>query len=249
VKDFLDDFQRAASFLTIFPFGNSLPSDPGSMGRSMALFPAVGLAMGLGLVIINSVLSPLIPRPVLDCLLILMLIIATGALHLDGIADLVDGLAGGKDREGVLRIMKDSHVGAIGVVGLVMVLLLKYLSLYNIPIEKKSAALLFTPAAGRWSQVVLAAFCQYVRPEGGTGTAFVDHAGEREFLIGTATLLAAAVILFGLKSIALALLLGIVLAAMIRYFESRLGGVTGDVLGASSELIEVMTLIALLALY
>jgi len=249
VKELFDDFRRGVSFLTIFPFGNDLPSDPASLGRSMALFPAVGLSMGIGLVVVNALLTPFIPRPVLDCLLVLIMIVATGALHLDGIADLIDGLAGGKDREGVLRIMKDSHVGAIGVVGLVMVLLLKYLSLYNVPLEEKSAALLIVPAAGRWVQVVLAAFCRYIRPEGGTGTAFVDHAGEREFLVGSAITLVAALILFGLKGFALIFFLAVAAAAMIRYFERRLGGVTGDVLGASSELMEVIALIVLLALY
>ena len=93
----------------------------------MAFFPAVGITLGLGLVVMNWLLSALIPRAVLDCLLVLTMIAVTGGLHLDGIADLIDGLVGGKDREGVLRIMKESRVGAMGVVGLVMVVLLKYL--------------------------------------------------------------------------------------------------------------------------
>ena len=167
------DFRLAAAFLTIFPTAEGFAMETGRLGRSMGFFPAVGLAMGLGLVVIDWALSGLIPRAVLDCLLILILIAITGALHLDGIADLVDGLAGGKDREGALRIMKDSRVGAMGVVGVVMVLLLKYLSLFHVPLAHKSAALIMMPAAGRWMQVFLAAFCRYVRSEGGTGGAFV----------------------------------------------------------------------------
>jgi adenosylcobinamide-GDP ribazoletransferase len=244
-----EDFRIAGAFLTVLPVARELSMEPPRLGRSMAFFPAVGLVLGLALVVLNWVLTPLIPRAVLDCLLILILIALTGALHLDGIADLIDGLAGGKDKASVLRIMKDSRVGAMGVVGLVMVLLLKYLSLYNTPLDMKSGALIFAPAAGRWVQVVLASFCRYVRSEGGTGGAFVEHVGEREALIATGTLLLAAIVLFGMKGFFLIFLLGLAVMALIRYFEIRLGGVTGDVLGAATELIEVFTLLLVLAIY
>ncbi|MFO7983643.1 MAG: adenosylcobinamide-GDP ribazoletransferase [Desulfuromonadales bacterium] len=243
------DFRAAVAFLTIFPSARGFDMESERLGRSMGYFTAVGLAIGLGLVVIDWALAALIPRAVLDCLLILILIAVTGALHLDGIADLIDGLAGGKDREGVLAIMKDSRVGAIGVVGLVMVLLLKYLCLFNVPADYKSAALIMMPAAGRWMQVFLASFCSYVRSEGGTGGAFVDQVGERELMLGSVTLLLAAVVLFAFKGIALLLLLGVGAIVLWRYFEQRLGGVTGDVLGAATEITEVLTLLLILALY
>jgi adenosylcobinamide-GDP ribazoletransferase len=249
LKQGWEDYRIAGGFLTIFPVARGLSFNPERLARSMAFFPAIGLTLGLVLVVINWVLSPFIPRQVLDCLLILLLIAATGGLHLDGIADLIDGLAGGKDREGMLRIMKDSRVGAMGAVALVMVLLLKYLSLYSVPLEYKSAALVFMPAAGRWIQVVLASFCRYVRPEGGTGGAFVDHVGRRETLIATATLIVASAVFFGMKGLILLLLLSTAAFGLIRYFEARLGGVTGDVLGAATEVVEVLTLILILALY
>ena len=244
-----DDFKSAMAFLTIFPVADKVEIDTPRLARSMGFFPAVGLVLGLGLVVLNWLLDSLIPRPVLDCLLILCLILATGALHLDGIADLIDGLASGKDRQSVLHIMKDSRVGAIGVVGLVMVLLLKYLSLYNIPIELKSAALIMMPTTGRWIQVVLASYSRYIRPEGGTGSAFVENVGEREVLIATGTLVAASIVLFGLKGVFLVFLIGLVAMVMLRYFEKRLGGVTGDVLGAATELLEVVALLFVLAIF
>jgi len=247
VKESWEEFRLAGAFLTIFPVAQGLEMTPGRLARSMAFFPAVGLSIGLMLVFLNWILAPLIPLAVLDCLLLLILIAVTGALHLDGIADLVDGLAGGKDREGVLRIMKDSRVGAIGVVGLVMVLLLKYLSLYHVPLEHKYAALMFMPAAGRWIQVALAGVCRYVRDEGGTGGVFVDNVGEREMLIATFTLLLAALVLFSFKGLVLLVLLGASGWLLWRYFERRLGGVTGDVLGAATEIVEVVTLILILA--
>jgi adenosylcobinamide-GDP ribazoletransferase len=244
-----EEFRLAGAFLTVFPVARGVSMEPERLGRSMGLFPAVGLTVGLGMVVINWALTPLIPRAVLDCLLILILITITGGLHLDGIADLIDGLAGGKDREGVLRIMKDSRVGAMGVVGLVMILLLKYLSLYNVPLEEKSAALIFMPAAGRWIQVTLAFFCPYVRAEGGTGGAFVDHVGQRELLIAAVTILLSGIILFGARGLLLLAFLGLAGWGLKYYFQARLGGVTGDVLGAATELIEVFTLLMVLGLY
>lgn len=243
-----EQFRIALGFLSVLPVTRSLVPTAERLGRSMALFPAVGLLLGLGLVVINSLLAGLLPRAVLDCLLLVVLIVVTGALHLDGIADLIDGLAGGKDREGILRIMKDSRVGAMGVVGLVMILLLKYLSLVNLPLEIKSAGLIFMLAAGRWVQVVLATSCRYLRGREGTAAVFIEHAGERELLIACGTLLVAALVLFGLPGVFIVFLLGLAAVVLIKYFEMRLGGVTGDVLGAASELVEVLSLLLVLAI-
>jgi adenosylcobinamide-GDP ribazoletransferase len=244
-----EEFRTAFGFLTVLPVAANLQATPERLGRSMGFFPAAGLAIGLVLVVLNWGLAALIPRPVLDCLLLLILIALTGALHLDGMADMVDGLSGGRDREAMLRIMKDSRVVAIGVVALVMVLLLKYLSLVNVPDAGKGAALLFMPCAGRWVQVILAAFCPYVRTGGGTGSWFVDQVAEREVLLATGTLLAAALVLFGIPGVFLVFLLGLATMVLMHYFRIRLGGVTGDVLGAASEVIEVLTLILILALF
>ena len=242
-----EQFRIALGFLTILPVDRSLQSTPERLGHGMALFPAVGLLLGLILIVLNSLLDALIPRAVLDCLLLLILIVITGALHFDGIADLLDGLAGGKESEDPLRETKASRVGALGVVGLVMLLLLKYLCLFNLPLEIKSAGLIFMPAAGRWVQVVLAASCHYLRGREVSESVFLKYAGERELLIACGSLIAVALVLFGLPGIFLIFLLGIAAVVLIKYFEMRLGGVNGDVLGASSEVIEILSLLLVLA--
>jgi len=247
VKREWDDFRAAGAFLTVLPMARRVEMDSSRLARSMAFFPAVGLSLGLLLVVADWFFGLLLPRTVLDALLLLLLIAVTGALHLDGMADLVDGLAGGRDREGILRIMKDSRVGALGAVALVMTLLLKYLSLTSIPTGHKAAALLLMPAAGRWIQVVLATNCRYLRSEGGTGRVFVEHADQREMLIATGTLLAAALVVFGLQGVLIFFLLALAATVLIHYFNRRLGGVTGDVLGAATELAEVLALLLVLA--
>jgi len=241
----LTELRLAASFLTVVPFGGSLSPSRRRMARSMAYFPLVGLGIGLLLALLNAALSSLLPRAVLDCLLLLVLILVTGGLHLDGLADLTDGLCGGRDRDRILLIMKDSRVGAMGAVALVMVLLLKYLALYQISPEYKTSALLFMPLCGRWVQVILAVFCPYARPEGGTGASFVEHAGEREFLMSTGFALLAALMLFGMQGVFLFFLVGLLGMGLMKYFLNRLGGVTGDILGASCEIVEVAVLVLL----
>jgi adenosylcobinamide-GDP ribazoletransferase len=241
-----EQFRIALGFLTVLPVTRSLEASPARLGRSMALFPAVGLLLGLGLVVLNSVLGVLVPRAVLDFLLLLILVLITGALPLEGIAGLLGGLAGDKGREDIRNAVHERRAGALGVLGLVMLLFLKYLCLFNMPLGLKSASLIFMPAAGRWVQVVLAVSCRHVRSREANGI-FFENVGERELLIACGSLLVAALILFGLKGIFLAFLLGIAAALLIKYFEWRLDGVTGDTLGASSEVMEAFSLLIVLA--
>lgn len=243
-----EQFRLALGLLTILPVDRALDANPARLGRSMALFPAVGILLGLGLVVLDSLLGALIPRAVLDCLLLLILIVVTGALHLDGIAEFLEGLAGGKDRPAFPPARPESRAGAVGVVGLVMLLLLKYLSLFNLPVEVKSAALIFMPATGRWMQVVLAVSCRQLRSREGGSAVFLEHAGERELLIACGSLLAVALALFGMQGIFVVFLLGIAAIVLIKYFEMRHGGVSTDILGASSELVEVFSLLLVLAI-
>jgi adenosylcobinamide-GDP ribazoletransferase len=240
--------RMALGFLTVLPVARGLDFSAERLGHSMGLFPAAGLLIGFILVVADSILGLLLPRPVTDLLLVTLLALLTGGLHLDGLADTCDGLGSGQGRDGALRIMKDSCVGSMGATALILVLLLKYVALGQVAPEFKNAALLLMPAAGRWLPVTLALFCPYARPEGGTGGAFVSFVGQRELTLATLTVLLAGLVLFGGK--ALIFLFFLALAALLakRYFEARLGGVTGDVLGAVTEGGEVLALLLLLAL-
>ena len=242
-----EQFRIALGFLTILPVDRSLEITPIRLGRSMALFPAVGLVLGLGLVMLDSILGEIIPRAVLDCLLLLILVVVSGALYLDGFTDLLDGLAGGRGRTALQRAAQAQRGGAVGVVALVMLMLLKYLSLYHLPLAIKSAGLILMPAAGRWVQVVLAVSCRRLRNRDQNVTDYLEYAGERELLIACGSLIAVSLILFGMEGIFLIFLMGIATVLLIKYFEIRLGGVNSEILGASSEMMEVVTLLLVLA--
>lgn len=240
-------FRIAVGFLTILPINKPLPVSPARLGQSVSLFPAVGVLLGLLLVVVNSLLDALLPRAVLDCLLLLALVVVTGALNLGGLSSLFASLAGDQGRAAGGKGPGEERWGSMGTAGLVMLVLLKYLALFHLPLGIKSAGLIFMPCAGRWVQVVLAISCRYLPGERDVVLAFREYAGERELLIASGSLIAVALILFGLQGVFLVFLLGIAIIVLIKYFEMRLGGVNDDALGASCELVEILSLLLVLA--
>ncbi len=248
MKGTLGELRQALLFLTVLP----LTAPAGStqqLGRSLAYFPLIGLGLGLLLAGANYLLGIFFPPSVCALLVLLLLIYATGALHLDGVADTADGMYGIRDRASRLRIMKDSRVGAMGVVALCCLLLLKVVTLSAIPVVAQWQVLIALPVVGRWMMVALAVLAPYARSEGGTGSVFVEGVGRRELFI--ATLILAVVLLVFFQLWGLTLLAGLILAviALERYFKQRLGGVTGDILGAVCEWSEAFFLIICSAAY
>ncbi len=154
-------FIAAVQFLTIVPLSKDLRATNETLGNSTAYFPLVGFLIGILLFIYNEVLSLFLPLQVGCILIIALLIVLTGAIHLDGFVDTLDGLAGGRDKATTLEIMKDSRIGAIGVIGVVVLLLVKYASMVNIPRGFLWKALLLMPVIGRWSMAQLCYFSKY----------------------------------------------------------------------------------------
>ena len=240
-------FFIAFQFLTIIPLPFSIRCEEEDLGRSMALFPLVGLVLGAGLVGLNFLLTPLFPRPVADLLLIVALAAVTGALHLDGLADVCDGIAARGSRERFLEVMKDSRVGPVGAVGLILCLLLKYETLLQVPLAVKKEALLLFPLFARFCQVQMTVGARRARNDG-LGAVFVGGAGVRQFIVAYVITLSAAYLLMGMEGIYCALILYLFTWGLKTWSHRRLGGITGDVIGCASELNEVVALLAVLAL-
>jgi len=242
-------FLTALQFLTII----RVPGDRGvgdeDLGGSMSLFPLVGLLIGLILAGVRYILGIALPSPLADISVIALLVIVTGCLHLDGFADTIDGLAGGGDREKTLAIMKDSRIGSFAVVGLILILILKVAALMGVPEEIKSRALIAAPVLGRWSTVQLAAWFDYARAGYGTGRAFTRGAGRREAVIST--LIAAVIVAgtFGIRGLVMLLVIAVLTALFGLFFKRRVGGVTGDIMGAACETSETALLILVCALF
>ncbi len=237
----------ALRFLTRVPVGK-YPKDEKRLGKSMAYFPIVGLILGGILVLVNWGFSILLAPLVADALTIIALIILTGALHIDGFIDTIDGLSGGKTKEEILKIMRDSRVGAFGIVGVVSLIMLKLVLLHEMPLEIKRGALLLFPVMGRWAMVVASSLSIYARKKG-TGKAFLDYCGRKELIVAS---LIALIITGGfLKILGLELFLFILALTLLltRFISKRIGGMTGDTLGAVNEIIEVGTLFILFLLF
>jgi adenosylcobinamide-GDP ribazoletransferase len=187
-----------------------------------------------------------LPQPVSTLLIIVISVLVTRALHIDGLADTLDGLMGGHDDASRLRIMKDSRLGTAGVLGIVFVLFLKYLCLNTLFESERIVALLTAPVLARWSQTFMAYNARYGRENGMAG-AFVGHIRVSTLAASSAVaagLTAFVVVRLDIRSVILALCLlsGAALLSWLgkQYVIRKLGGVTGDAIGAISELNEVL---------
>jgi adenosylcobinamide-GDP ribazoletransferase len=222
------------------------------LGRATAWFPLVGMIIGVILAFVNWLLAYILPTAVVNALLIVALVIVTGALHLDGFADTCDGIAGHKPVEERWKVMRDSRTGAFGVVGVVLLLLVKYISLNNIPAEWMLPTLLFMPAVSRWAMVYAIFAFPYARPEG-LGTAYKAATRWPQFTIATViTFALAAVVLFRWFSVIGVLMMAgicIITTLFAFYLKHKFAGLTGDTYGAINEVAETMALVFIIIIF
>lgn len=240
-------FLIAFQFLTIIPFPVSLRCEKQDLGHSTAFFPLVGMAIGALLVGVNWLICPWVNRQLCDAILIAILALVTGALHLDGLADVCDGLAARGGRERFLAVMKDSQIGAVGAVGLVLGVLLKWQALLAVPIELKWQALLLFPALARFGQVLVMTGARHARQDG-LGAVFAQGSGKISLFVAFSTVVLGGYYLMDLR--AMAALISICLLALAGriFFQQKLGGLTGDTIGCINELGEILVLVVISAM-
>lgn len=238
------------TFLTIVPISRNLDCGPRDISNSRAFYPLVGLVIGLLLVGVEEGSSRIFSEPLTAAFLVATMVIMTRALHLDGLMDVCDGVFGGYTPERRLEIMRDSRVGAFGVVGGVTVLLLKYgalVALLGISEPGKEWALLLFPALSRWTMVVLLGAFPYVRTQG-LGSPFHQGGIRIATIFAGLSALAASFLLGGFAG--LGLFFGVVpLAWFLGWAMAKaLGGLSGDTYGATNEVIETTVIIVATAL-
>jgi cobalamin 5'-phosphate synthase/cobalamin synthase len=234
----------ATAFLTRLP----VPVVAGAVdvGRAARWFPLIGGLLGGATALIAWTMTEVmdVPAALTATLVVGLGAWATGAIHLDGLADTVDGFGGGRDREGVLRIMRDPLIGSYGAAALVIVIGIKVTAIAAL--LDRGAALPFVvaaPAMSRWTISALAAWLPYAPTEGGLGQA-VAH--ERDTIgLAVATAVPALIAIGALRVDALIVWAFVTLTAVwiARTARRRIGGVTGDVFGASVELTETSVLL------
>ena len=202
----------------------------------------MGLGIGAALFGLDRLFDLFLPTALGSALLIVALVLLTGANHLDGFMDSCDGMVAGRSPQERLAIMRDSRVGSFGVVGVICLLLVKYISILFLPGAWRMAALLLMPTLGRWS-MVYALFAYPAARREGLGQSFKEHANWEGVVIATIITIAVSVVLLKLLGLALVAAIWIILVIMAAFLKKKLGGLTGDTYGAINEVIEVSVLI------
>jgi adenosylcobinamide-GDP ribazoletransferase len=238
----------AFAFLTRFPVGKLAAFDAADVARSAGLFPFVGFALGAVSWAAAAATRGHLPPAVLAVLLIVLDVLLTGALHYDALADSADGFGGGKDRDDILRIMRDHSIGSYGGVALATLVALK-VTAYSALLggSQWTLPLIFIPALSRWSILVLAAMLPYARPS----ESVAANMGRRSLWIGSAVLLAGLILarwfIAGSLRAGIAVLAVIATTVLVGQFcRSRIGGITGDTLGANLQISECAALLVFL---
>jgi adenosylcobinamide-GDP ribazoletransferase len=243
----MTSFLVALRFLTILPLGGAIKVDNALFIRSSKYYPLVGLVIG-GLLWGFQHLALLAFTAELTAgLLIAFWVILTGALHLDGLGDTLDGCYGGRTPADRLRIMKDVHLGTMGVVGIVLLLIIKFVVLKELLFSPTLRTfLILIPMAARWTPVFLAAFWPYARPEGGLGQGLVQEMGRKELF--WATILAWGITIGVAGWLGLGFMTVLLIWSLLSgwFFFRKLGGVTGDTMGATIETSELLGILFLI---
>ena len=241
------ELRLAASFLTIVPFvsrdGPPRALDDESVAASFGWFPLVGFAIAVGLVIEDVILSRFFDLTIRSILIVLSLTIVTGALHLDGLADTADALGAGRDRARALVILRDSRIGSFGAAAVFFALALKVVALATLYGARRYAAIFAAVGLARWAMVAVADRIPYLRAEG-AGSALLSADSEwRNLLIASLTAVAAMLPLVSWTVLAAIIAAIVIVLAMRAFYRRWLGGVTGDLIGACGEVVEIAVLI------
>jgi adenosylcobinamide-GDP ribazoletransferase len=201
------------------------------------------LVLGLLASLFQYLLLFFLPKALILWTIIAFLCLLTRALHLDGFADTIDGLASGGTREEILEVMRDSRIGSFGVIGLILLIGAKYLCLDHVPVSSLPSSLILMAVLGRTSMVLVCYRSVYARSGGGLARPFTEHLRAREVLLSSAVALVISSLLLGIKGTVIFLGVGVFSLGYRFFFKKRLGGVTGDILGAANELAELLCLL------
>ena len=223
----------AIQFLTILPLGKQETFDPEGM---IPFFPVVGIILGLMILILDWLALMLWQEPVVAVLDVIFLVVLTGSFHLDGLGDTADGLFGHRPKEEALAIMKDSRIGVMGLVAIVCGLSVKWGGIMGLDAHR-SLLILIIPSYARAGMIFGIKFLKYGRPGGGTGQAFFGNTLKLSAFWGLLIPLSISVFL-GWTGLWLNFIFIIITTSILLYYNRRIGCITGDMMGAMTEVLE-----------
>ena len=233
-------FLAAVQFLTVCPFPKTWCPDEKTLSRSAKWFPVVGLLIGGIIAALDYGLAYLFPQQLTSVFVVIFMLMISGGLHIDGLADTADGFFSSRPRERVLEIMKDSRSGPMGVVAVVCVIILKIMAVVSVVGMARWWTIMMIPLAGRCALVTNLNVLPYARAEGGLGSVF--HKNRSGF--NAVWALAVLAVFGGFAGGCMGLVAGVISYAagllFALYVYRKIGGLTGDTLGAACELVEIV---------
>ncbi|HVB83020.1 MAG TPA: adenosylcobinamide-GDP ribazoletransferase [Candidatus Binataceae bacterium] len=238
------EIRLAAGFLTILPVLPRADVAPEALAASFGWFPLVGFALGAMLAAENLLLTPLFGDALAAVLLVLTLAVLTGAVHVDALADTADALGAGSDRRRALEIMRDSRIGSFGTAAIFFFLACEIVALATMGEARRTAALWLAPGLARWAMVAVGWRIDYLRAEG-AGTLLVGPGGDRNLALACAIAAIAALPILSWRVLLAYAVAGALAAALRAAYRRWLGGVTGDLVGAAGELMELAVLLVM----
>ncbi len=235
----------ALQFLTVIPI-KIKQFDERKIAYSIMFFPIIGLLLGLVLsgAIFASLWLHLEQIPV-SIFVVILLVALTGGIHLDGLADTADALLSRRDKDEMLRIMRDAHIGAMGALSLICVLLLKIALIYSLAFSVKIISILLMCMLSRWAMVLAMYLFPYARQEG-KAKFFIQGTSLKILALSTIGTLALVFIIWQLKGIVLMAAIAVATYLAGRFIQSKINGITGDTIGAINEMTEVLVLFMIL---
>jgi len=221
----------AFQFLTRIPMP-AIAFEADSLSRAVKFFPLVGLVVGLGAALLQKILTAHLARPLIVLIVLTYLILITGFLHEDGLADAADGFGGGWTKDRVLAILRDSRIGSYGATA-------RYLLLSSLPVERFAAYVISAHVLCRWSSLSLSYFLPAAREQEGQGARIARLTSVPSLLFGS--FFTAVIVIFFLRRASVAPFLVSMLVTMLSgwFYCRRIGGVTGDCFGATNQLTEI----------
>lgn len=248
MKKTLNRFLIALQFLTIFPVKIKASLSEPDYGKSILWFPVVGCMVGVFLGLILFILWPL-PYIVRVAIVLVASVIITGAIHLDGLADTADGFYAGRyDRAHILEVMRDSHIGVMGVLALASVLLLKFSFMFSLQEVVLYKVLVLMSIFSRWAQGLACFAANYARKEG-KARLFMKYSDKTSVITGALITAVSFVVLMGVKGVIIFTLSSGIVYSFIAYVKRRIKGMTGDTIGATNEIAELSVLFIALMLF
>jgi adenosylcobinamide-GDP ribazoletransferase len=237
----LETFLGAIRFFTRLPILSAIGQNEGDLAKAMRYFSAIGLIVGALAGLAFAVTTFFWPKTLAVLAAMVTAILLTGALHEDGWSDTVDGfgsVGGGGDREKILDIMRDSHIGSFGALGLIALLLARFLTLVEIDMLLVPVALIAGHAVSRLCATFVFHSLDYARADG-KAAPFTDKLGKNDLIFASVLAILPVLLLSPLQSIPALLFAAGASFWLYRLFKQRIGGYTGDCLGAVQQLAEV----------